>query len=344
MSSTLIMHVDSHRRTGVTAAQLRDLLVNPATDTHIPIGHAVVRDLVAEQIESVGLEIVNEQIGVSTEKEIDFGDDGVHAVHQKAFGTFDVRGLDYAIDGDATAGLSVGWRNSMNKQLPAAVVVGSRVFVCDNLCFSGEVMLKRRHTLNILRDLPNLVAAAFGKIEALSQRQFAIYDRLREIAISDDEAAGIVAQACAASGKAFLARKNVIPILDVYGHDFATDAERDAGILYNRDQHGHGTAWALFNAGTCFAHQFLARSYVDASTALLPWHNVFVDRFARDLTPTDKVAVSMSDVAVIDEPEPEPEPVAEQDEPATEPVDDLYDPADEQDAIGGYDPDEYEEV
>lgn len=356
MSSTLIMHVDPARKTGLSPAQLRDMLVNPRTETHVPIAHSLVRDMVAERIKSVGLEIVNEQIATSTPKEIEI-DGSLVSVDQKAFGTFDVRGLDYAIDSTAAVGLSVGWRNSMNKQLPAAVVVGSRVFVCDNLCFSGEIMLKRRHTKNILDDLPTLIEMAFGRIEPLANRQFALYERLREIEISDDVAVAAIAQACEMSGKAFLASKNVLPLFNFYRHDFATDAEHAAGIVYNRDQHGHGTAWALWNAGTAFAKQFLARSFVDASPVLLAWNHVIGSRFAADLLPSEKtsMAVTAADLAAA----ATIAPAAEQDDedtilaPADEThqeadaddqADTLYDPADEDDVIGGFDPDEYEEM
>ncbi|MGB0328973.1 MAG: DUF932 domain-containing protein, partial [Akkermansiaceae bacterium] len=40
----------------------------------------------------------------------------------------------------------VGLRNSHDKTFPAAMVAGTQVFVCDNLAFTGQVKLSRKHT------------------------------------------------------------------------------------------------------------------------------------------------------------------------------------------------------
>lgn len=58
----------------------------------------------------------------------------------------------------------LGLRNSHDKTFPAGIVAGSAVFCCDNLAFSGEVKLARKHTRFILRDLPRLAQAAVGKL------------------------------------------------------------------------------------------------------------------------------------------------------------------------------------
>lgn len=49
---------------------------------------------------------------------------------------------------------SIGIRSSNNKRFSIQLIVGTRVFVCDNLAFSGEVIaLKRRHTSGLELDL-----------------------------------------------------------------------------------------------------------------------------------------------------------------------------------------------
>jgi len=58
----------------------------------------------------------------------------------------------------------VGLRNSHDKTYPAGLVAGSKVFVCDNLCFSGEVRLSRKHTRHAVRDLKHL-----GGVVSLSE-------------------------------------------------------------------------------------------------------------------------------------------------------------------------------
>jgi hypothetical protein len=63
----------------------------------------------------------------------------------------------------------VGVRNSHDRTFPAALALGSGVFVCDNLAFRGEVKLARKHTRFIDRDLPLLVNRAVGLLGAHRQ-------------------------------------------------------------------------------------------------------------------------------------------------------------------------------
>jgi len=58
----------------------------------------------------------------------------------------------------------LGLRNSHDKTFPAGLVAGSAVFICDNLAFSGEVKLARKHTRFITRDLPMLVEQGIGRL------------------------------------------------------------------------------------------------------------------------------------------------------------------------------------
>jgi hypothetical protein len=61
-------------------------------------------------------------------------------------------------------GWVLGLRNSHDKRFPAGVVAGATVFVCDNLSFSGEIEIARKHTRFILRDLPLLTGQAIGRL------------------------------------------------------------------------------------------------------------------------------------------------------------------------------------
>ena len=67
--------------------------------------------------------------------------------------------------------LVVGVRNSHDKSFPAAIALGASVCVCDNLSFSGEVCLSRRHTRFIERDLPRLVSTAVGTLTDMRHAQ-----------------------------------------------------------------------------------------------------------------------------------------------------------------------------
>ncbi len=82
----------------------------------------------------------------------------------------------------------LGLRNSHDKTLPAGLVAGSQVFVCDNLAFSGEVQVSRKHTSNILRDLPMLVGDALARLLGLFKTQDQRVDRYMAAQLSDADA------------------------------------------------------------------------------------------------------------------------------------------------------------
>jgi hypothetical protein len=67
----------------------------------------------------------------------------------------------------------VGLRGSHDQSLPRGLVAGSRVFVCDNLCFSGEVRVKTRQTTFVERRMPGLTLNAVRNLAG----QFIVQDQ-----------------------------------------------------------------------------------------------------------------------------------------------------------------------
>src|SRR5262249_42239567 len=114
-----------------------------ATETWFPIPHTVLLDQVEETLEHNGLKIINQAHALGHER-------------NRYFGLLEVRNGDNAHD----FSLVVGVRNSHDQTFPGGLVIGSRVFLCDNLAFSGEIRIARKHTRHITRDLPPLVEVA----------------------------------------------------------------------------------------------------------------------------------------------------------------------------------------
>jgi hypothetical protein len=79
----------------------------------------------------------------------------------------------------------LGLRNSHDKRLPAGLVLGSQVMVCDNLSFHGEITIARKHTSGILRDLPGLVHDAVGKLSHNWHRQDQRIERFKRHELGD---------------------------------------------------------------------------------------------------------------------------------------------------------------
>ena len=124
------------------------------TETWTPIPHVTLVETVEDALRSTGLKIGNQVHSLSQEGARYFGLTEVHGPHDP---------------GDYT--LVLGLRNSHDKTFPVGLVAGASVFVCDNLSFSGEVRLTRKHTTHLQRDLPQLVGRGVGKLMQLWDHQ-----------------------------------------------------------------------------------------------------------------------------------------------------------------------------
>lgn len=193
---------------------LRQLPVPAATDTHVPIPHHSVVDMVKYSLGFFGHEIVAEDYGVTP--------DGA-----RFFGVLSLRS-EY---GDYTD--TVGLRNSHDKRFPIGISFGSRVFVCDNLAFNGDHVIKRKHTANAKRDLPGLVAEVVEPLRDQRAEQARHFLTYRETTLLESQVDQAVMQ---------LFRRGVINVQRI----------ADVIAAYEEPPHDWGdeTAWRLFNAAT----------------------------------------------------------------------------------------------
>lgn len=139
---TLCIHRGSQK---VEASELGHVHTPQATATWTPVPHATLVSLVEESLAQCGLSV--------TSKDYAIWKGGL-----RFFGvlTLGGDGKDYAA--------TVGLRNSHDKEFPAALALGSRVFVCDNLAFSSEVVIKTRHTSRLMERLPGVVGSGIAKL------------------------------------------------------------------------------------------------------------------------------------------------------------------------------------
>jgi len=203
----------------VVDRQVIDMVKTPdANGIWRPIPHAKLIDGVLKTVERSGFKVVQEAHALARDGARYFG------MMQLANGH---NAEDYS--------LVLGLRNSHDKSFPAGLVVGSGVFVCDNLAFSGEIQIGRKHTTNINRDLPNLIEAAMGKLGdmRLHQDQRILAYKGREI--SDAQAHDILIQALDA---------RVLPVTRIPGVVTEWRTPRHPEFAQGK------TAWRLFNAFT----------------------------------------------------------------------------------------------
>lgn len=185
-----------------------------ATKSHVPIRHTDVVDMVKYALGYYGHAVVEEH----------------HAIAEEGHRYFGLLQLKSQY-GDYTD--TVGLRNSHDKSFPVGIAFGSQVFVCDNLAFTADHVVKRRHTANLKRDLPGIVAEIVEPLQQVRKLQHEKIERYRETPLLDHQADHI--------------------IMELYRHG-VINLQRIAEV--NRQYHepdydwGQRTAWRMFNATT----------------------------------------------------------------------------------------------
>jgi hypothetical protein len=196
----------------------RRALSNPSA-TWVPLPHHNLLEQVETTLQSSGLSVVNE----------------AHALWHDGLRYF---GLLEVANGkpDEDYSLVVGLRNSHDHSFSASIAMGSAVTVCDNLAFSGEVAIARRHTRFIRRDLPRVVHTAVGRLADMRVQQHERITAYKQMQISDSLAHDLVIRAIDAS---------VLPVTQVPAvlSEWRTPAHEE----FVADGK---TAWRLFNAFT----------------------------------------------------------------------------------------------
>ena len=214
-SPKLCLHCGGHL---ATREEVANTSTPSPTDTWQPIPHIELIERVEESLSLNHLQIGSMAHSLSHEGLRYFG---LIEVHSR-----ELREQDYAY--------VLGIRNSHDKTFPAGLVAGASVFVCDNLSFSGEIRVTRKHTRFIRRDLGNLVQGSIGKLMTAWHKQNERIARYKEHELTDEVV-----------------------------HDIAVRSV-DVGVLPNRklpdvlrawreprhDEFQPRTAWSLFNGYT----------------------------------------------------------------------------------------------
>jgi hypothetical protein len=157
----LILHCGA---AAASRSALGQVALPASTRSFQPVNHDYFVDLVQDRLEDRGLRVQSEAHGLTK--------DGANY-----FGMFEVVGKESHSDYSTVIGL----RNSHAKEFAAMIAVGSGVFVCDNLAFSGEIVVGHKHTTNVREYLPLRIAAAMDQVIKLDghqeQRYIAYKDR-----------------------------------------------------------------------------------------------------------------------------------------------------------------------
>jgi len=130
----------------VSEAEVINVPDVPFTRTFHPVHHRDLIRVVKEGIQAVNLDITRAEYVLAQN-------------NQRMFAVYD---LSYS-NGEMC--WSLGVRNSLNKSMSIGICAGTRVFVCENLSFSGEFLAFRRHTAGL--DIDELAFIAFKSVKRM---------------------------------------------------------------------------------------------------------------------------------------------------------------------------------
>jgi len=171
---SLMLDPGDHR---ITFDELRNVPVPKPTQTWFPVSWADIIQAIRDRCATIYGQPLSEEFGLSKNR-------------RQFFSVITYSG------GRADTGIAVGARGSYDQSLANGVVAGSSVFVCSNLCFSGEHLeVLRKNTKNAWRDIQAMLEKTIGHSAQAYEQLNADLDLWREKPLTDDEAYATVGQA-----------------------------------------------------------------------------------------------------------------------------------------------------
>lgn len=229
---TLVVHRGGWQ---ATRADLAAIPVPDATPSYHPVPYGRFVEEIELHVPRFGLEIRSAQFALAREGAQMFG------VLTCSNGVPD---RDYA--------LAIGLRNSYDRSLSVGLTFGSRVFCCDNLAFSGEVTMHRKHTANVFRDLPDLIYRMLSQVSIMRERTDVEIAAMKCRDLAPSDAHHLMVEAVKA---------NVVPASRLPKVIEAWEEPR-------HEEFGPRTAWSLFNAFTEVQKGASPRAQVEGSLRL----------------------------------------------------------------------------
>lgn len=200
----------------VERSALEGVILPAATRSYSPVAYSELVNIAQDELGEMGYRFLTEAHGLMK--------DG-----SRYFGLMELtRGL-----GNGQHALVMGVRASLDKSIAPSFAFGSQVFVCDNLSFTGEVVMKRKQTTFVQRDLRPMIADAVSRVKLMSQNQDARFEIYQSTNITTAKAGAIISEMYRRKIVNPSRLGKVIDQWDTPDHDF-----------------GGRTAWRLFNATT----------------------------------------------------------------------------------------------
>ena len=181
-----------------------------------PVSHVTVLNTVTETLRGAGYVIKSEKYALARSDARFFG----------------VLNLETPLA--QGVGLSVGVRNSVDRSFPLGFAAGSHCFVCDNLAFRAELLVRKKHTVNGMKAFGTAIAGAVASLTSFKEAEELRIKRMAEMELTPADASHVILQAY---------RRGIISSLQLPLVCKAWEEPPHADFAPR-------TAWSLFNAFT----------------------------------------------------------------------------------------------
>lgn len=168
----LTLHAGGKR---IERQNLKDLDTPVSTSaSHVILPHHMLVDRVLESLEYRKINVLKDEYAI--------GRDGARL--------FGMMTLDIQQDGIS---LVMGLRNSHDKSFSLGIVAGFRVFVCDNLAFSGDFQpLAKKHSKHLMSALPDAISIGIDRTQRQFQPIMQNVNRWKDFDLSDSAARSVI--------------------------------------------------------------------------------------------------------------------------------------------------------
>lgn len=145
----------------------------PQGPWHNPYPFHKYVDKVTEALENHDFGIVSEEYAITKDND-------------RLFGVIAIEPSTLSVPNDW--GLVVGLRGAHDRMLSRAITLGSRVMVCSNLCFHGDLgVWKTRQTKNIEDRLPGMIDDAISKLPTAASNLVVSFEDYQNKEMTQDE-------------------------------------------------------------------------------------------------------------------------------------------------------------
>jgi hypothetical protein len=148
----------------ITREQVFAVPTPSATATYSPLSHADLITSVLEQMDKRGLAIKDERYS--------FNKGG-----QQMFGAFTIDG------GHGEQDMQIGFRNSYDKSMQVGLVAGSRVIVCSNMMFRGDIKTMMMHRGDVVSEVTKTVDNVVASLESNFKTILKDSSKLKEVTV-----------------------------------------------------------------------------------------------------------------------------------------------------------------